>query len=50
MDADKRIQALKGRLTYIRDIFVGKEDDNIRLLSAKLDDILNREKGMPGSV
>jgi len=50
MDIDRRIQGLKDRLAYIRDIFGSKEDDNIRLLSAKLNDLLDRELGLPGSV
>ncbi len=50
MDADRRIQDLKDRLTYIRDIFGQKEDDNIRLLAAKLNELLERESGLPGRV
>jgi len=49
MDADKRIHALKSRLTYIRDIFDGREDDNVRLLSVKLGEVLEREDRKPGS-
>ena len=50
MDAEKRIQGLKDRLTYIRDIFASKEGDNVRLLATKLDDLLNRENKISGSV
>jgi len=50
MDTERRIQDLKARLTYIRDIFGQKEDDNIRLLTAKMGDLLDREQGMPGSI
>ncbi|WP_319466261.1 acetyl-CoA carboxylase carboxyl transferase subunit alpha/beta [uncultured Pseudodesulfovibrio sp.] len=50
MDADRRIQDLKDRLTYIRDIFGQKEDDNIRLLAAKLNELLERESSLPGRV
>ncbi|MBI9081278.1 MAG: acetyl-CoA carboxylase carboxyl transferase subunit alpha/beta [Pseudodesulfovibrio sp.] len=50
MDAEKRIQRLKDRLTYIRDIFANKEDNSVRLLAAKLEEILGREEAMPGSV
>ena len=37
-------------MTYIRDIFAGKENDNIRLLAAKLDEVLGREDERSGSV
>lgn len=50
MDIDRKIQDLKERLTYIQDIFGRKEDDNIRLLAAKLNDLLEREQTLPGSV
>lgn len=50
MDNERRIQGLKDRLTYIRDIFGEKNDDNIRLLSAKLGELLSREQELPGSV
>lgn len=49
MDIDGKIQALKDRLAYIRDIFGGKEDDNIRLLTAKLNDFLSKESTMHGA-
>ena len=48
MDAERRIQELKGRLTYIRDIFANRKDDKVRLLAVKLDEIVNRENGMSG--
>lgn len=50
MDNERRIQGLKDRLTYIRDIFGEKNDDNIRLLSAKLGELLSREQELPGSI
>ncbi len=50
MDNERRIQGLKDRLTYIRDIFAEKNDDNIRLLTAKFNDLLEREQIVPGSV
>lgn len=50
MDNERRIQSLKDRLTYIRDIFGGKNDDNIRLLSSKLTDLVDKEHEVPGSV
>ncbi|MBC18594.1 MAG: acetyl-CoA carboxylase carboxyl transferase subunit alpha/beta [Desulfovibrio sp.] len=50
MDSERKIQALKDRLTYIKDIFGAKEDDNIRLLSAKLNELLEKEHKLPGRV
>lgn len=50
MDNERRIQELKGRLAYIRDVFVSKESDAIRLLSVKLGEMLDREEMSPGSV
>ena len=50
MDAERRIQNLKDRLTYIRDIFGSKEDDSIRLLAARLGEVLEREERTPGSM
>jgi acetyl-CoA carboxylase carboxyl transferase subunit beta len=50
MDVERRIQDIKDRLVYIRDIFGGKEDDNIRLLTAKLGEVVAREATNPGIV
>ncbi|WP_285906489.1 acetyl-CoA carboxylase carboxyl transferase subunit alpha/beta [Pseudodesulfovibrio pelocollis] len=50
MDTDRRIQDIKDRLAYIRDIFGGKEDDHIRLLTAKLGEVLDRDAATPGGV
>ncbi|QJB57509.1 acetyl-CoA carboxylase carboxyl transferase subunit alpha/beta [Pseudodesulfovibrio sp. zrk46] len=50
MDIDRKIQDLKDRLSYVCDIFGDKEDDNIRLLTAKLQDLLDKEQNLPGSV
>ncbi|MBU4244039.1 MAG: acetyl-CoA carboxylase carboxyl transferase subunit alpha/beta, partial [Proteobacteria bacterium] len=50
MDTERRIQDIKDRLSYIRDIFGGKEGDHIRLLTAKLGEVLGREAANPGSV
>ncbi|WP_319542962.1 carboxyl transferase domain-containing protein [uncultured Pseudodesulfovibrio sp.] len=50
MDTAKKVQNLKDRLTYIRDIFAGKEDESIRLLSARLNDLLERHQSQPGGV
>lgn len=50
MDVERRIQDLKDRLKYIRDIFGSKEDDSIRLLTARLGEMLEREANLPGSV
>ena len=50
MDMDRRIQDLRDRMTYIRDIFGPRQDDSIRLLDARLGEMLERESGTPGSV
>ncbi|QGY41516.1 acetyl-CoA carboxylase carboxyl transferase subunit alpha/beta [Pseudodesulfovibrio cashew] len=50
MEIDRQIQALKDRLSYTRDIFGNREDDNIRLLTAKLSELLVKEESLPGSV
>lgn len=50
MDIERRIQNLKDRLAYIRDIFGSKEDDSIRLLTARLGEVLEREAATPGMV
>jgi len=50
VDTERRIQDIKDRLSYIRDIFGGKEGDHIRLLTAKLGEVLGREAANPGSV
>jgi acetyl-CoA carboxylase carboxyl transferase subunit beta len=47
MDIEKRIQALTERLAYIRDISDGKEDENVELLSRKLEDFLANNAGKP---
>jgi acetyl-CoA carboxylase carboxyl transferase subunit beta len=41
MDIEKKIQELQERLTYIKDIFESKENENIRLLDSKLKEFLN---------
>ncbi|WP_147821800.1 carboxyl transferase domain-containing protein [Salidesulfovibrio onnuriiensis] len=46
MDSDKRIQALRDRLTYIGDIFGAKRVDTLELLAAKFDEFLDRLPGM----
>lgn len=43
MDIEKKIHELQERLTYIKDIFGSKENENIRLLDSKLTEFLNRE-------
>jgi acetyl-CoA carboxylase carboxyl transferase subunit beta len=43
MDIEKKIQELQERLTYIKDIFDSKENENIRLLDSKLKEFLNNE-------
>ena len=46
MDVDKRIQGLKERLSYIRDIFGDRELQSIRMLDSKLGDFLAREASL----
>ncbi len=46
MELEKQIQHLAERLTYIRDIFAGKQQENIRLLIAKMDDYRRREASL----
>jgi acetyl-CoA carboxylase carboxyl transferase subunit beta len=48
MDVDKRIQSLRDRLTYIRDIFADREDESVRLLTAKFGELLERHASRPG--
>ena len=48
MDVEKRIKALRDRLTYISDIFVDREDESIRLLKAKFGELLERHGSRPG--
>lgn len=44
MDVEKRLLILKERLRYVEDIFGQKKNENIRLLKAKLDEYVRREK------
>ncbi|MGE4296437.1 MAG: carboxyl transferase domain-containing protein [Desulfovibrionaceae bacterium] len=46
MDNEKRIQELSERLTYIRDIFGAKENENVALLHSKLTDFRTIEKSL----
>ncbi len=46
MELDNRIRKLQDRLSYIRDIFGDKENANIALLQARLDEFLTQERGM----
>ena len=48
MDAEKRIQALRDRLAYIRDIFADRDDESVRLLAAKFGELLERHASRPG--
>ncbi|NDV18734.1 acetyl-CoA carboxylase carboxyl transferase subunit alpha/beta [Pseudodesulfovibrio sp. JC047] len=50
MDRAKKVQNLKDRLRYIREIFAGKEDDSIRLLSARLNELLELNQSQSGGV
>lgn len=43
MDREKKLQQLGERLGYIRDIFVGKHNENVRLLESKMEDYRQRE-------
>lgn len=46
MDTEKRTQHLTERLTYIKDIFGDKQQENIRLLETKLEEFIQRENGL----
>ncbi|MDL2271618.1 acetyl-CoA carboxylase carboxyl transferase subunit alpha/beta [Desulfovibrio sp. OttesenSCG-928-I05] len=46
MDIEKKIQHLTERLTYIRDIFAGKHNENVRLLETKMEDYRQREASL----
>lgn len=43
MDREKTLQQLSERLNYIRDIFAGKHNENVRLLETKMADYRQRE-------
>ena len=43
MDIEKKLHHLNERLTYIRDIFAGKHNENVRLLETKMADYRERE-------
>ena len=43
MEIEKQVQHLSERLTYICDIFAGKQNENIRLLASKMEDYRKRE-------
>jgi acetyl-CoA carboxylase carboxyl transferase subunit beta len=47
MDIEKRILGLKTRLDYVRDISGHKDNDNVRLLEAKLAEFQERAAGLP---
>lgn len=42
MDREKKIQQLTERLNYIRDVFAGKHNENVRLLETKMADYKQR--------
>lgn len=46
MDTEKRTQHLTERLTYIKDIFGDKQQENIRLLETKLEEFIQRENDL----
>lgn len=43
MEIEKQVQHLSERLAYIRDIFTDKRNENIRLLTTKMEDYRRRE-------
>lgn len=43
MDKEKKLQQLSERLNYIRDVFAGKHNENVRLLESKTADYRQRE-------
>ena len=43
MDREKKLQHLSERLVYIRDVFAGKHNENVRLLETKMTDYRQRE-------
>ncbi|MDR3073881.1 MAG: acetyl-CoA carboxylase carboxyl transferase subunit alpha/beta [Deltaproteobacteria bacterium] len=45
MDREKKLQQLSERLAYIRDIFAGKHNENVRLLETRVADYRQREAG-----
>ncbi|GAB6038861.1 acetyl-CoA carboxylase carboxyl transferase subunit alpha/beta [Fundidesulfovibrio butyratiphilus] len=50
MDIEKDLQELGDRLQYIRDIFAGKEKEEISLLESKLAELREREAGAPSAI
>ena len=47
MEIDNRIRKLQERLSYVRDVFGDKENANIKLLSTRLDEFLEKVGRMP---
>ncbi len=43
MEIEKQVQHLSERLTYVRDIFDNRQDENIKLLISKMEDYRQRE-------
>ena len=46
IDVDKKLHQLNDRLTYIKDIFGGKQNEAARLLQVRLDDFTSRQDSM----
>lgn len=46
MDREKKLQQLSERLSYIRDVFAGKHNENVRLLETKMADYRQREASL----
>lgn len=46
MDREKKLQQLSERLNYIRDIFLSKHNENVRLLESKMADYRHREPSL----
>ena len=49
MDNERRIQDVKDRLSYIQDVLGDAKDDSIRLLAAKLSELLEKETSLTES-
>lgn len=47
MEIEKRIGELRDRLSYIKDIFGGRENANIALMQTRLDELSGREDAFP---
>ncbi|MGE4535983.1 MAG: acetyl-CoA carboxylase carboxyl transferase subunit alpha/beta [Desulfovibrio sp.] len=48
MEIEKRVVELADRLSYIKDIFGGRDNANIALMQSRLDELAARDKSAPG--